>query len=52
MDASSLRYFISFIDDYTRYMYLYLLYSKDEALDAFKFFNDEIEKNVENKLRL
>ena len=26
------RYFISFIDDYSRYMYLFLLYDKSETL--------------------
>jgi len=30
-------------------MYLYLLRSKDEALDAFKVFKMEIENNVKNK---
>ena len=38
------RYFITFIDDYTRYMYLYLLYDKSEALDAFKVYKAEVEK--------
>ena len=37
-------YFITFIDDYTRYMYLYLLYDKSEALDAFKVYKAEVEK--------
>nr|KYP76956.1 Retrovirus-related Pol polyprotein from transposon TNT 1-94 [Cajanus cajan] len=43
MDANSPRYFITFIDDYSRYMYLYLLRSKDEALDAFKIFKAKVE---------
>ena len=43
MEASNTRYFITFIDDYSRYMYLYLLHSKDEALDAFKVFNAKVE---------
>lgn len=30
------KYFITFIDDCTRYCYVYLLRSKDEALEAFK----------------
>ena len=38
------RYFITFIDDFTRYMYLYLLYDKSEALDAFKVYKAEVEK--------
>jgi len=32
------RYFISFIDDHTRYMYLYFLNDKAEALNAFKTY--------------
>ena len=43
MDANSLKYFITFIDDYSRYMYLYLLRSKDEVLDAFKVFKADVE---------
>jgi len=30
------KYFISFIDDSTRYCYVYLFNSKDETIDAFK----------------
>ncbi|RVX16347.1 hypothetical protein CK203_014590 [Vitis vinifera] len=37
MDAYDPKYFISFIDDYSRYMYIYLLHNKNEALGAFKF---------------
>ncbi|KAL6345822.1 hypothetical protein AAG906_017578 [Vitis piasezkii] len=36
MDAYGPKYFISFIDDYSRYMYIYLLHNKNEALGAFK----------------
>ena len=42
MDANSLKYFITFIYDYSRYMYLYILRSKDEALDAFNVFKAEV----------
>ena len=43
MDANGLKYFITFIDDYSRYMYLCLLRSKDEVLGAFKVFKAEVE---------
>ena len=43
MDANDLKYFITFIDDYSRYMYLCLLRSKDEVLGAFKVFKAEVE---------
>lgn len=40
------EYFISFIDDYSRYGYIYLMVQKSEALDKFKEYKVE----VENKL--
>ena len=30
------KYFITFIDECTQFCYVYLLNSKDEAIDAFK----------------
>jgi len=36
------RYFISFTDGHTRYMYLYLLYEMAKALDAFKTYKAEV----------
>ena len=39
------KYFITFINDYSRYMYLFLLYDKNEALDAFKIYKVEVENN-------
>ena len=52
IDASSPRYFIPFIDDYSRYMYLYLLCSKDEALDTFKVFKTEVEKQCRKQTKI
>ena len=37
------RYFITFIDDYSRYGYLYLIYEKSQSLDVFKSFKVDIE---------
>ena len=42
MDFHGHKYFISFIDDFSRYMYLYILHNKNEALDAFKVFKAEV----------
>ena len=44
MDGSDPKYFITFINDYSRYMYLYMLRSKDKVLETFKVFKDEVEK--------
>ena len=49
MDSSGSKYFITFIDDYSRYMYLYLLNSKDEA---FKVFKAEVEKQCEKQIKI
>ena len=38
------KYFISCIDDCSRYMYLYMLHNKDEVLNSFKVFKAEVEK--------
>jgi hypothetical protein len=46
------RYFISFIDDYSRYMYLYFLFDKSEALDTFKSFKVVVEKQKEIKIKI
>nr|GEV73785.1 zinc finger, CCHC-type [Tanacetum cinerariifolium] len=37
------KYFVTFIDDASRFCYVYLLHLKDEALDKFKVFKTEVE---------
>ncbi|GJY61230.1 zinc finger, CCHC-type containing protein [Tanacetum coccineum] len=37
------KYFMTFIDDASRFCYVYLLHTKDEALDKFKVFTTEVE---------
>jgi GR25 family glycosyltransferase involved in LPS biosynthesis len=43
------RYFISCIDNNTRFMYLYLLNNKAKALNAFQTYKVEVEKQKEKK---
>jgi hypothetical protein len=38
-----LENFTTFINDYSRYMDIYLLHNKNETLDAFKAFKAEVE---------
>ena len=45
------KYFITFIDDCTRYCYVYLLNSKDEAIKAFKQYKNEVENQLNKKIR-
>ena len=52
MDMLGKKYFISFIDDYSRYMYVYLLHNKYEALDAFKVFKVEVENQCGKQIQI
>ena len=52
MDSNSLKYFITFIDDYSLYIYLYLLRSKDEALNASKVFKAEVENQCGKHIKI
>ena len=45
------KYFITFIDDSTRYCHVYLLQSKDTALDAFKVYKNEVENQLSKKIK-
>ena len=37
------KYVVTFIDDSSRFCYVYLLHSKDEALEKFKIYKTEVE---------
>ena len=52
MDMPGQKYFITFIDDYSRYMYVYLLHNKYEALDAFKIFKAEVENQCGKQIHI
>ena len=45
------KYFLTFIDDATRYCYVYLLKSKDEALNYFRIYKAEVENQLEKKIK-
>ena len=45
------RYFMAFIDDCTRFCYVYLLKTKDEALHYFKVYKVEVENQLEKKIK-
>jgi len=45
------RYFMTFIDDCTRFCYMYLLKTKDEALHYFKIYKAEVENQLERKVK-
>ena len=37
------KYVVTFIDDSSRFCYVYLLHSKDEALEKFKIYKTDVE---------
>jgi len=45
------RYFITFIDDCTRFCHVYLLKSKDEALHYFKIYKAKVENQLEKNIK-
>jgi transposase InsO family protein len=45
------RYFMTLIDDAIRFCYVYLLKTKDEAVNHFKIYKDEVETQLEKKIK-
>jgi transposase InsO family protein len=45
------RYFMTLIDDATRFCYVYLLKTKDETLDYFKIYKAKVENQLERKIK-
>ena len=46
------KYFLTLIDDCIRYCYVYLLRNKDEALEMFKHFKNEVENQLDRKIKV
>lgn len=46
------RYFITFIDDCSRFTYVYLLKTKDEAFNVFKAYKAEVENQLGRKIKV
>src|SRR5436189_5604766 len=44
-------YFITFIDDYSRYSHIYLISHKSEALKCFEAYLNEVENKLERKVK-
>ena len=45
------QYFITFIDDYSCYGYLYFIQEKSQSLDVFKNFKAEVENQLSKKIK-
>ena len=45
------EYFITFIDDYSRYGYIYLMHHKSETFEKFKEFKVEVENQIGKSIK-
>ena len=48
---SKCQYFLSFIDEYSRKVWLYFLKSKDEAFDKFVEWKTLVENQISRKIK-
>ena len=46
------KYFITFIDDFSRYGYVYLIKEKTDALEMFKVFRSDVEKQLGKVIKI
>ncbi|PNY18017.1 copia-type polyprotein [Trifolium pratense] len=46
------RYFITFVDEYSRKMWIYLIQSKDEVFDVFKRFKALVENQSSKRIKI
>jgi len=46
------RYFITFIDDYSHYGYVYLLHEKSQVVDALEIYLNEVERQLHIKVKV
>ena len=45
------QYFITFIEDFSRYGYLYLIHEKSQSLEVFKSFKVEVENQLNKRIK-
>ena len=45
------QYFVSFIDDHSRYAYLFLIHEKSQVLDVFKSFKVKVENQLNKRIK-
>ena len=44
------KYFITFIDDLSRYGYVYIMHEKSQVIDIFEMFITEVERQLDKKI--
>ncbi|KAH9699143.1 retrovirus-related pol polyprotein from transposon RE2 [Citrus sinensis] len=45
------KYYVSFVDDFTRFTWIFSLKTKDETLHVFKIFKAQVEKQLEQPIK-
>ena len=51
MTRGGKRFYITFIDDYSRYTRVYLIRNKDEAMDSFIKYKNEVKNQLSKKIK-
>ena len=51
MTIGSKKFYVTFIDDYSRFIRVYLLRNKDEAFDMFLSYKFEVENELDRKIK-
>jgi len=46
------RYFITFIDDLSKYFYVHLINHKHDFFEKFKIYKSEVENQLERKIKI
>ena len=46
------RYYVTFIDDYSRYGYVYLIKHKSETFERFKEFKQEVKNQLSRNIKI
>jgi hypothetical protein len=46
------KYFITFINDFSRYNYIYLLHEKSQAVNALEVYITEVERQLERNVKI
>ena len=51
MNRGSKKFYVTFIDDYSRFIRVCFLRNKDEAFDTFLSYKAEVENQLDNKIK-
>jgi transposase InsO family protein len=46
------KYFVTFIDDYSRFTWIYFLHSKDKVFSVFKIFHAHIQTQFSAQIKI